>query len=105
MKLAISLVAFLALGTVAHGEDFAPMALNSLTRAPANIAAAAVMDQNGRVVGKVQRLVSDQDGKPSAISYVTPGGKLVIVAAPAVSYDGQRNILVTADSPQILARR
>ena len=34
-----------------------------------------------------------------------PDGKLVVVAAPAVSYDGQRNILVTADSPQLLARR
>ena len=105
MKLALSLVLTMALAGAAYAEEIAlaPMALNSLTRVPANITSATVMDQEGRVIGKVQRIVADQDGRPAAISYLTAQGKLVIVAAPAVSYDGQRNILVTADSPQLLA--
>lgn len=107
MKLVLSFALVLGLASAAHADEIAlaPTALNSLTRVPANIAAATVMDQEGRAIGKVQRVVADQDGKPAAISYVTAQGKLVIVAAPAVSYDGQRNILVTADSPQLLALR
>jgi hypothetical protein len=105
MKLALSLVLAAGLVTAAQADQttFAPMALNSLTRVPAALATATVMDQNGRAIGKVQRVVADQNGRPAGISYLTGQGKLVVVAAPAISYDGQRNILVMADSPQLLA--
>ncbi|MNC95020.1 hypothetical protein D3C83_120250 [compost metagenome] len=86
-------------------EALAPIALNSLSTPPANLASAPVMDQSGNVIGKFRGVVTDHNGKPAAISYLTAEGKLVVVAAPAVSYDGQRNLLVTADSPQLLARR
>ena len=97
----------LMLGTAQAAEipadALAPMALNSFSAPPANLAAAPVMNQSGEVIGTFRQVVTDHNGKPAAISYVTPDGKLVVVAAPAVSYDGRQ--LVTADSPQLLARR
>lgn len=107
MKLALVAVALVALGIPAKAEEvqIAPMALNSLSKPPANLATAQVMNQSGQVIGTFQKVVADHNGKPAAISYLTPEGQLVVVAAPAVSYDGQRNILVTADSPQMLASR
>jgi hypothetical protein len=103
VKLALSVAIPLFLGTAAGAVDLAPMALNSFSKAPEIRAKASVMDQSGRVVGTFQQVMTDPGGKPSAISYVTPEGKLVIVAAAAVGYDGRH--LVTADSPPLLARR
>jgi hypothetical protein len=106
--IAITVVAVIALCIAAsHAEEvaIAPMALNSLSTTPANIANAPVMNQSGEVIGKVQRVVRDQDGKPAAISYVGKDGKLVVVAAPAVSYDGQKHLLVTEDATQRVASR
>lgn len=101
MKLALSFAALIA-ATAAQAEVLAPMALNSFTTPPANLAAAPVMNQSGEVIGTFRQLVTDHNGKPAAISYLTPDGKLVVVAAPAVSFDGRQ--LVTADDPQLLAR-
>jgi hypothetical protein len=97
MKIAVSLFLAIALGTPAMAEDFAPVALNSLTTAPAKIATAPVMDQNGAVVGTVRGVATDQNGRPSAVSYVA-GNHLVVVAAQAVSYDAQKNIVVADTS-------
>ena len=85
MRFAFSLVLLLSKPALAEELQLAPMALNSLSRPPANLTAATVMDQGGRIVGTFQRVVTDQNGKPAAMSYATPDGKLVIVAAPAVS--------------------
>lgn len=82
-------------------EDFAPVALNSLSAAPPKIVAAPVLDLNGRVIGKVRAIATDQDGRPSAMSYVA-GNRLMVVAAPAVSYDAQKN-LVVADTARAQA--
>jgi len=98
MKIAISLLFAVALGTPAIADDMAPVALNSLTIAPARLTAAPVLDQNGAVIGKVRAVVTDQDGRPSALSYVA-NNRLLIIAAPAVSYDAQKNIVV-ADTSQ-----
>jgi hypothetical protein len=107
MKSALVAATLLVLGIPAQAEEvqLAPMALNSLSKPPAGLATAQVMNQSGQVIGTFQRVLTDHNGKPAAISYLTPDGKLVVVAAPAVSYDGQRNFLVTADSPQLLASR
>jgi hypothetical protein len=100
MKLLLPLAAaFLFLGA-APPDDLAPMALNSLSSAPAKIALAPVLNQDGRRVGTVKAVVTDQDGRPSALSYTTPDNRLMIVAAPAVSYDGQKNIVVADTSAQ-----
>ena len=98
MKNAASLLFALALGTPALAEDVAPVALNSLSAAPAKIAAAPVLDQNGAVIGKVRAIVTDQDGKPSAMSYVATDNRLRVIGAPAVSYDAQKNQVIADTS-------
>jgi hypothetical protein len=98
MKIAASLLFAIALGTPALAEDMAPVALNSLTVTPAKLTSAQVLDQNGAVIGKVRAVVTDQDGRPSALSYVA-GNRLLVIAAPAVSYDAEKNIVV-ADTSQ-----
>ena len=88
--------------TLVHAENMAPSALNSLSSAPASISSAQVLDQNGRVLGKVERVQTDQDGKPSALSFRANDGRLVVIAAAATSYDGK--VVVTSnDQPQIAA--
>ena len=94
MKRAAALLFAAALGTPAiAAEEFAPVALNSLTTAPSRIVSAPVMDQSGTVIGKVRAVVTDQNGHPSAISYVADR-RLAVIAAQAVSYDAQKNIVV-----------
>lgn len=97
MKIAASLLLAVAFGTPAFAEDFAPVALNSLTATPLGIISAPVMNQTGKVIGQVKGVATDQDGRPSAISYVV-GSNLVVIAAPAVSYDAQKNIVVADTS-------
>ena len=86
---------------LAHAEDVAPTALNSFSSAPAKLSSAQVLDQNGHVLGTVERVQTDQDGKPNALSFrAASDGRTVVVAASAVSYDG--HVLVTSnDQPQI----
>ena len=107
MKLAVALVSLSVLATpvLAEPVTLAPMAHNSLSRAPAQIASAPVMNQRGEVIGRVQRVVNDQDGRPAALSYLGRDGQLAVIAATAVGYDGQRNLVVTEDAPQRLASR
>lgn len=101
MKRAALLLSVLVLSIPAIADDFAPVALNSLSAAPPKIVAAPVLDLNRRVIGKVRAIATDQDGRPSAMSYVA-GNRLMVVAAPAVSYDAQKN-LVVADTARAQA--
>ncbi len=98
MKLLPSLMIAIALGTPALADDLAPVALNSLSAAPAKIAAAPVLDQNGTVIGRVRAIVTDQDGKPAAMSYVAGDRRLAVIAAQAVSYDAQKNRVIADTS-------
>jgi hypothetical protein len=84
-------------------DAMAPVALNSLTATPGNIASAKVMDQNGRVLGQVLRVQTDQDGRPSAIAFRASDGRgTIVLAASGVSYDG--SVLIAGnDQPQIAA--
>ena len=85
----------------AWAEDLAPVALNSLSTPPP-LNATQVQDQRGRVLGRAERIQTDQDGKPSAMAFRTANGSIVVIAAPAVSYDG-RIMTVSSDEPQIVA--
>jgi hypothetical protein len=87
---------------LAAAEEMAPVALNSLSSAPAHAANAKVMDQNGRILGQATAIQTDQYGKPSALAFRAGNGNTVVIGAAAVSFDG--NALV-ADStqPQIAA--
>ena len=96
-------VAITAVSSQVRAEELAPIALNSLSAPPSNIAAMSVRDQNGQVIGQVLRIQTDQDGRPSALAFrAARDGRTVVVAAAAASYDGHQ--LVTAnDQPQIAA--
>ena len=86
----------------ASAEDLAPVALNSLSAAPANIVGLPVLDQKGETIGKVLRMLSDQDGRPAALAFRANNGNTVVISAAATSYDG--HALVTSnDQPQIAA--
>jgi hypothetical protein len=88
---------FAAVPAMAQAVELAPIALNSLSHAPAPISRAQVYDQHGRVIGQVARVQADHDGKPSALS-IRPsnGGQLVVVSAAAASYDQPRNVVITS---------
>jgi hypothetical protein len=79
----------------------APVALNSLSAAPP-LNGAQVQDQKGHLMGRAERIQTDQDGKPSALAFQATNGSTVIIAAPAVSYDGHV-LTVASDEPQIAA--
>lgn len=92
-----------AIPSLACAQDMAPVALNSLTAAPDNIVSARVVDQNGRVLGQVERVQTDQDGKPSAIAFRAADGRgTIVLAASGVSYDGSM-LIAGNDQPQIAA--
>ena len=84
-----------------HAEDMAPTALNSFSSVPAAVTSAQVLDQNGHVLGKVERVQTDQNGTPAAVSFqAASDGRTVVVAAAAVSFDG-RVLITSSDQPQI----
>ena len=86
----------------ANADAMAPVALNSLPRAPANITALKVMDQKGQVIGQALNIQTDQDGHPAALSFRASNGSTVVVGAAAASYDG-RSLVTSDDQPQIAA--
>jgi hypothetical protein len=90
------------LSAIANAEELAPVALNSLPAAPANIASLQVMDQKGQVIGRALRIQSDQDGRPAALAFRAGNGSTVVIAAAATSYDGHA-LITSNDQPQIAA--
>jgi hypothetical protein len=97
--------AALLIPVIAGAEDLAPIALNSLSATPQDIRSARVLDQHGNYIGDVQRVATDQDGKPSAISILPKGGRLIVVSASAVSYDEPRNILMASIPEPVFAAK
>jgi hypothetical protein len=97
----IALTSLLAFSAPAFAEGLAPMALNSLSTAP-NIATRPVMDQHGKTIGTAQAVQTDASGKPSAMSLRTPDGKVIVLGAAAVSFDG-RVLVADSQEPQIAA--
>ncbi len=92
--LAASLVLIAPLA--AAGENLAPMALNSLSRVPAKIIAAKVMDPEGKPIGSVLRIETDPRGKPLKVEIRLTDGRILMVDASALGYDDSANILVAA---------
>jgi hypothetical protein len=93
---------FLVLPALACAEEMAPVALNSLSAAPGNIAAAKVVDQNGNALGQAERIQTDQYGKPSALAFRANNGSTVVIGAAAVSFDGTL-LVASNDQPQVAA--
>jgi len=86
----------------ATAEEMAPVALNSLAKAPANLASLQVMDQKGQVIGQALQMQTDQDGRPAALSFRANNGSTVVIGAAATSYDG-KSLVTSNDQPQIAA--
>jgi hypothetical protein len=94
---------FIAVPPLAHAEEMAPVALNSLSAVPAHVASTKVLDQDGHLLGQVERIQTDQDGKPSALSFrAARDGSTVVVSAAAVSFDGSV-LIASNDQPQVAA--
>jgi hypothetical protein len=93
------LVAFSALS---GAEALAPVALNRLSGTPGAAASAKVLDQNGRLLGQVERIQTDQYGKPSALAFRAANGNTVVISAAAVGFNGSV-LVVSNDQPQIVA--
>ncbi|HJS45893.1 MAG TPA: hypothetical protein VJ753_05780 [Rhizomicrobium sp.] len=92
---------FVMVPALSCAGDLAPVALNSLSTVPP-LNATQVQDQKGHLLGQAERIQADQDGKPSALAFRAINGSTVIIAAPAVSYDGHI-LTVASDEPQIAA--
>jgi hypothetical protein len=100
LKATIIGAAFLA-PVIASAQDLAPMSMNSLPAAPANITSAKVDNLHGQTIGRVSAIITDQSGHPAAVSVITSEGTTVI-AANAASYDEGRNTIYTdLPSPQL----
>jgi len=94
---------FIAVPALACAGELAPVALNSLSTPPSNIVSAEVLDQNGKLLGKVQRIQTDQDGKPAALAFrAAKDSSTVVISAAAVSFDGTV-VIANSDNPQVAA--
>lgn len=87
---------------IAYGEDFAPIALNSLSAGPENIASRLVMNQKGQILGHAIRIEDDRDGMPAALVFRADNGRTIVVSASATSYNG-RIFITSGDQPQLAA--
>jgi hypothetical protein len=103
LRLAALCGAFVVLPRLALADAMAPVALNSLSAAPGNVASAKVLDQYGHLLGQAERVQTDQDGKPAALAFrAAKDGSTVVIAAAAVSYDGSV-LIASDDQPQVAA--
>lgn len=87
-------MAWVLLVTPAAADDIAPMALNSFTNAPPQIASATVFQQDGTTLGNVQGI----DRTPSSIRGMkigVTGNRIINLPASDVSYDAVNNVVVT----------
>jgi hypothetical protein len=99
---AVVLCGLLAIPAMARAEELAPVALNSLSAPPSNIASLQVMDQKGEVIGQALRIQPDQDGHPAALAFRANNGSTVVISAAATSYDGHA-LVTDSNQPQIAA--
>jgi hypothetical protein len=87
---------------VAIADTGAP--LSTVMNPPNKIATASVMDSSGTIVGAVQRVEVSPQGQPTkvVVALIGKDERMVILDAGAVSYDADRNqILTQASGAQI----
>jgi hypothetical protein len=86
----------------AAADDFAPMALNSYTKAPPQLVAAKVFGQDGALLGNVQGV----EGTPAGLTGLrigVPGPAVISIAASQASYDAFRNVIVAQEGVRTAA--
>lgn len=86
------------------GPSLAPIALNSLSSPPDNIATAKVVDDKGIVVGAVQKVDLDQAGKPTRVEIALLGSnRIIALDSASLSYDQANNVMTAAmDKTQLV---
>jgi hypothetical protein len=92
----------LVIPAAAGADELAPVALNSLSSPPANIASLKVMDQNGHMIGQALGIQTDQKGHPAALTFRANDGSTVVIPAKAAGFDGH-TLVASNDQPQIAA--
>ena len=87
----------------ASAPSFAPIAVNSLSSPPDKIATAKVLDDNGALVGAVQKVDLDASGKPAKVEIALLGGdRIIALDSSSLSYDEPNNVMTAAmDKSQI----
>jgi hypothetical protein len=96
MRVFLAIPIVLALTAPVAADDFAPMALNSISAVPTKIAGAKVVDPKGVAVGSLTRVQTDPKGKPLKADIALTGGQAITLDASALGYDQNANIVVTA---------
>jgi hypothetical protein len=85
----------------------APQTLSEIVNPPSKIATATVLDNNGQILGAVQKVEISASGNPTRVSVALTGKaeKMVMLEASSLSYDAAKNEITTPDSAdQIRAR-
>ncbi|MGZ4987695.1 MAG: hypothetical protein ACXWBP_06630 [Limisphaerales bacterium] len=71
--------------------------LSDMAVPPPALETAAVRSQAGETVGFVQKVLTGTDGKVSIVDVTLAGNKKVVaISASELSYDAQRNVLMTS---------
>ena len=91
----VVVLGFLPIDSFGQTNEFAPMALNGYSALPTRFAAAKVFQQDGVLLGNIQRLERGPGGIPSVLMIGVAGPRIISVAATDASYDAVNNIVVT----------
>jgi hypothetical protein len=85
MKLQAAFALVVLMGTPAIAQDLAPVALNSLSSAPAAIVSAQVFDEHYRPMGRVKNWsqIKMESPPPSVLSLTGPAGWLSFRRPPS----------------------
>lgn len=80
----------------AFAQKFSPMALAGFSAVPYRLKFAVVFGQDGKAVGIVQRVETDDTGRPTSVEVLEPGGAVMLVPSSLASYDSIANELIVA---------
>jgi hypothetical protein len=80
--------------SLAKAQDLEPTALTAYADLPDGINTAIVIDQQGRTLGIVAKVELRGDGRPKQVDVLMPGGRHLLIQAPAASYDFEANRVI-----------
>ena len=78
----------------AFAQEFSPMALAGFSVVPYRLKSAVVFGQDGKAVGIVQRVETDDTGRPTSVEVLEPGGAVMLVPSSSASYDSIANEVI-----------
>jgi hypothetical protein len=75
-------------------QELSPMALAGFSAVPYRLKSAVVFGQDGKAVGIVHRVETDDTGKPTEVEVLEPGGAVMLVPSSLASYDPISNEVI-----------